>query len=100
MRSVSKVRRGRNRFVAEATDEVYVGLDVHKISIHVGVWKNGEVIGSWVAGSNDPTRLLKKLELLRPGLKSIVYEAGPTGFALVIWIRHERRVKTSNRCCS
>ena len=66
---------------AVSGDEVYVGLDVHVDSIHVAVWKNGGHVASWVR-SGDCGKLADQLEPLRPGLKQVVYEAGPTGFAL------------------
>jgi transposase len=66
---------------ATAEDEVYVGLDVHKASIHVAVWKNGRLVADWATGS-DGGKLAGQLEGLRPGLRSVAYEAGPTGFTL------------------
>jgi len=62
-------------------DNVHVGLDVHKASIHVAVWKNGSLAAAWVT-SADYTALAEQLEQFRPALRRVAYEAGPTGFAL------------------
>lgn len=78
----------RKALMAEATDEVYVGLDVHRNSTHVAILKNGVQIGSQVMPP-APEHLVSGLELLRPGLKKIVYEAGPTGFGLYRALRRD-----------
>ena len=62
-------------------DDVYVGLDVHKASIHVAVWKNGSLATAWVT-SADYVALADQLEQYRLALRRVAYEAGPTGFAL------------------
>lgn len=69
------------RIAVTAKDQVYVGLDVHKKSIHVAVWKNDALAGAWVASADYDT-LAEQLEPLRPALRKIAYEAGPTGFVL------------------
>ena len=86
MSSVSKSRTRRKKLAASNTDEVWVGLDVHKKSIHVGVWMNGKIVATWVAPYNAD-RIVKMLEPLRLGLKWVVYEAGPTGYGLVRTLR-------------
>ena len=35
-------------FEGTADQEAFVGLDVHKRSIHVAVWLEGRVAGGWV----------------------------------------------------
>lgn len=62
-------------------DSVYVGLDVHKHSVHAAVRINGKEHGTAVLPA-DPRTVLRFLEPYRAGLKSVVYEAGPTGFGL------------------
>ena len=62
-------------------DMVYVGLDVHKKSIHAAVQVNGRIERHWVMPANYAA-VVAKLESLRVGLRRIVYEAGPTGFGL------------------
>jgi len=62
-------------------DCVYVGLDVHKRSVYAAVRVNGIEIG---AKSLPADREVVKsfLEKYRPGLRKVVYEAGPTGYGL------------------
>lgn len=67
-------------------DVVYVGLDVHKKSIHAAVWMNGNVRRHWVMPA-DGRLVLRKLEPLRRALKEVVYEAGPTGYGLARLLR-------------
>ncbi len=74
------------RIIATAKDRIYVGLDVHKKSIHVAVWKNDGLADAWVAGA-DYDALAKQLEPLRPAVRKIAYEAGPTGFVLARLLR-------------
>ncbi len=69
-----------NNFTAE--DEIYVGVDVHKVHYHVAIWHNGR-IGCVYLMSSDNNKLLRDLKRIRGSLKNIVYEAGPTGYALV-----------------
>ena len=70
--------------------KLYIGLDVHKDSVHCGIAHAGrdkpEVYGKW-AGSNLEVerglcKLLKKFKLKKNEV-AICYEAGPTGFVLV-----------------
>jgi len=81
MSAIRKKERVSKRPVVTAKDVIHIGLDVHKKSIHVAVWKNGAVDDTWVAGS-DYSALCAQLEVYRPAVKSVAYEAGPTGFAL------------------
>jgi transposase len=81
---MNKVAQGRvssKSLSVVATDVVYVGLDVHKVSIHAAVQLNGRIERHWVMPA-DYAKVVAKLEPLRAGLKRIVYEAGPTGFGL------------------
>jgi len=48
-------------------DEVYVGLDVHKKSISVAIWLNGQIELIFTP-SADSTRLIKQFLLLRKAL--------------------------------
>lgn len=62
-------------------DNVVIGLDVHKRSIHVAVRINGQLVTTFVMpAAIDP--IIKTLRPLKPGLQKIVYEAGPTGYSL------------------
>ena len=63
----------------------FVGLDVHKESIAIGMAAEGRTAGRFV-GMVGPARpeLLKSLKSLgAPEALSIVYEAGPCGYGLV-----------------
>lgn len=62
-------------------DKVYVGLDVHKRSIHCTVRVNGQLVATLVM-PNDPDAVISTLKPLEPGMQKIVYEAGPTGYTL------------------
>jgi len=62
-------------------DKAYVGLDVHKRSIHGAVRINGKQISTFVMPANKDA-VIKTLEPLAAGLEKIVYEAGPTGYSL------------------
>jgi len=86
---MNKVARGTvssKSLSATAGDEVYVGLDVHKKSIHAAVRVNGQIARHWVMLA-DYTQVLAKLEPLRVALAQVVYEAGPTGFGLARLLR-------------
>ena len=73
-----------NIFTSE--DEIYVGVDVHKLHYHVAIWHNGH-IGCVYSMSSDNSKLLRDLERMRISLKNVVYEAGPTGYGLVRLLR-------------
>jgi len=62
--------------------KVFVGLDVHKDSISVGVAQSGQQSARFVGKIlHDVPKLLKQLEqVASPGSMAIVYEAGPTGY--------------------
>jgi len=62
-------------------DALYVGLDVHKKSIHAAWWLNGQLARTWVMPARV-SKVLTMLEKVRVALKHVVYEAGPTGFGL------------------
>ena len=67
-------------------DSVFVGLDVHKRNAHIAVRINGQQKKTFVAPM-DSQKIAEQLEPLRPGLRLVVYEAGPTGFGLVRHLR-------------
>jgi len=64
--------------------KVYVGLDVHKDSISIGVANAGQQAARFVGKiAHDMPKLLKQLERTgAPADMTIVYEAGPTGYGL------------------
>jgi len=64
-----------------ARSPVFVGLDVHKRSTHAALWQAGRVTRTWVQ-PRDPDRLIHSLLQLEAPIALVVYEAGPTGYAL------------------
>lgn len=66
---------------ADAEDEIVIGVDVHKRSYHVGIRKNGLEATHWVMPRDDDA-FVELLEPVRPALRMVVYEAGPTGYGL------------------
>jgi len=77
----TRARRAEKPVIGKG-DEVFVGLDVHKKTIHAAVWMNGALRDHWVMPAIYE-QVVATLEPLRPGLREVVYEAGPTGYGLV-----------------
>lgn len=78
---LSKKQMFFNKINLTKGDEVYVGLDVHKESYSVAIWLNDAPAIDFVMPA-DNKKLLKLLDKIRIALKRVVYEAGPTGYAL------------------
>jgi transposase len=78
---LTKKDRFFNNINFTADDDVYVGIDVHKVDCHIAIWLNNGIALTFVSPS-DNNAIAKMLNKLNPGLKQIVYEAGPTGFSL------------------
>src|SRR4051812_29618015 len=66
------------------TGEVaHVGVDVHEASYHVAVVTDLRgLVASWTQPAG-PELLIQRLSSIGPQVAQVVYEAGPTGFALV-----------------
>lgn len=62
-------------------DKLYIGIDVHKQTNHVAIWKNSSLGTHWVA-SNNLDSLIASLLPIRENIVCIAYEAGPTGYGL------------------
>lgn len=62
-------------------EEIHVGIDVHKRSYSVAVQRVDGACETWVAPAKPYDLVLCLLELGTP-IKSVAYEAGPTGFGL------------------
>jgi transposase len=60
---------------------VWVGIDVHKNSLHVALKRQDGWSTSFVTSPNYQA-LVEKIKSLAPNTALIAYEAGPTGFAL------------------
>ena len=68
-------------------ESVYVGVDVHKHTYHVALLSDVRgFVTTWVQPA-DPELLVQRLRPVCKQVAQIVYEAGPTGFALVRRLR-------------
>ena len=78
---VSNKQNWFNKINLTKDDEIYIGIDVHKISHHIAVWLNDAPAIDFVMPA-DNQKILTMLEKLCIAIKLIVYEAGPTGYSL------------------
>ncbi|MBW8017393.1 MAG: hypothetical protein FVQ82_14525 [Planctomycetes bacterium] len=63
----------KGRFVyPTADDDIYVGIDVHKVDYHVAIWLNNGIALTFVAPA-DNSAIARELEKLTPGLKQVVF---------------------------
>lgn len=83
-----RIGKGRNskRLVGTAERCVYIGLDVHKATIHAALRRAGMEVKTWVMPS-QPAAVVALLERFGAVLAKIVYEGGPTGFGLARALR-------------
>ena len=81
MKKYSITQKKTDVLQTTANDCVFVGLDVHKKSIHVAIRINGALRATFVVPAFLPA-VCSLLEGMRGSVKKIVYEAGPTGFSL------------------
>src|SRR3954468_16282761 len=66
----------------DAREVVHVGVDVHKATYHVALYSTTRgALTTWVQPAR-PEVLVDKRPPIRKHVASVVYEAGPTGFAL------------------
>lgn len=71
-----------NSFVESFSDHpVYIGIDVHKNSYHIGMVRLDSPTVHSVCPA-DPAEVLRLIERLNAPLGVVAYEAGPTGFGL------------------
>ena len=71
----------------DAGELVHVGVDVHKATYHVAVVTDSRgLVATWTQPA-DPELLVERLKPIRTQVAQVVYEAGPTGFALVRRLR-------------
>jgi len=75
MEKLTKKQKWFKKIILTKKDQVYVGLDVHKRSISVAIWINGQVEITFNMPADYP-RLTERLKLLKKALKMVVYEAG------------------------
>src|SRR5689334_16931525 len=85
----SVVRTPTNPLRLEPGETVHVGVDVHKATYHVALSSGSRgLLASWVQPAR-PEALIERLRPIRDQVAQVVYEAGPTGFALVRRLRAE-----------
>ena len=82
----NRKRGSRQEFSVTKKDAVFVGLDVHKRSVHAAVRVNGSLAKTAVLPAS-PVAVGEWLKAFQPGVKQVVYEAGPTGYGLVRELR-------------
>jgi transposase len=81
MTTVSKKQKWFNAIHLTPADDLYVGIDAHKKSLHVALFLNDAPAIDFVMPP-DSGKLIDTLNKLRPALRMVVYEAGPTGYSL------------------
>jgi len=74
------------KYVVTSEDSVYVGLDVHKVSVYAAVRVNGREVDTWVMPMSVQV-VVRTIRRFKAGLKQVVYEAGPTGYGLARALR-------------
>ena len=78
---LSKKQQFFNKINLTADDELYIGIDVHKLTYHVAFYLNDAHAIDFVTPA-DNLKLFAMFKKLQPAIKNIVYEAGPTGYSL------------------
>ena len=81
MTTVSKKQKWFNTIQLTKDDDLCVGIDTHKESLHVALWLNGAPAIDFVMPA-DSKKLIAALQKFRQSLRLVVYEAGPTGYSL------------------
>jgi len=81
------VRLTSSTLCLDPGEVAHVGVDVHKASYHVAVVTDLRgLVATWTQPA-DPDLLVERLRPIGTQLAQVVYEAGPTGFALVRRLR-------------
>ena len=82
MRNLKRIAKTHKQIQLMPSERVWIALDTHKRSNHIGVWSSmRDLIATWVSPS-DIDIVCKQLGPLQPYTNCVVYEAGPTGFTL------------------
>src|SRR5512144_3102310 len=77
------VRPASSTLHLDPGETVHVGVDVHKASYHVAVVTDLRgLVATWTQPAS-PDLLVERLKPIGSQVAQVVYEAGPTGFALV-----------------
>jgi transposase len=86
-RRLSVVRTSSDALRLDLGETVHIGVDVHKATYHVALLSDRRgLVATWVQPAR-PELLAERLTPLREAIAQVVYEAGPTGFALVRRLR-------------
>ncbi len=81
------VRPSSSALRLDTGEVVHVGVDVHKASYHVAIVTDLRgLVATWTQPAS-PDLLVERLGPIRKQVAQVVYEAGPTGFALVRRLR-------------
>jgi transposase len=81
MTTVSNKQKWFNTIRLTRDDDLFVGIDAHKKSLHVALWLNDAPAIDFVMPP-DNAKLIDTLNKIRVALRQVVYEAGPTGYSL------------------
>jgi hypothetical protein len=81
MTTVSNKQKWFNSIHLTKDDELFIGIDAHKKSLHAALWLNDAPAIDFVMPP-DNKKLIDTLGKLRIAIRLIVYEAGPTGYPL------------------
>lgn len=81
MKSLAQSQKWFKTLTLTRKDHVHVGLDVHKHSIAMAIWINDHIAREFTTPIDIPL-LIERLQQVKPALRKVVYEAGPTGFGL------------------
>src|SRR5512143_3996416 len=88
-RTSSAVRLASPPLRCEPGEVIHAGVDVHKATYHVALLSDRRgLLTTWVQPAR-PELLAVRLAPLLEHIAQVVYEAGPTGFALVRRLRAE-----------
>src|SRR4051812_4347447 len=86
-RTPSTTRPASAPLLCGPDEVIHVGVDVHKATYHVALLSDRRrLLATWVQPA-CPELLVERLMPLRGAIAQVVYEAGPTGFALVRRLR-------------
>ena len=80
-KTLSKKQQFFNKVNLTSDDRLYIGVDVHKYSYAVALWLNDAPAIDFKMPA-DNSKLLRLIEKVTPAIRAVVYEAGPTGYAL------------------
>jgi len=86
--TLSKKQKFFNQINLTEDDDLYIGIDVHKSNYHIAFYLNDAHAIDFITPS-DNAKLCKSFKKLKPAIKNIVYEAGPTGYSLARLLQQE-----------